>query len=309
MPPRPMGSTVLARAGLAGLMFVLAACSQPRAEPISVRFQGTDVVRYEGTLAGDDDGAQAEGIWRFFWRNGHPQALGDFRHGEAPGAADEFEDHTQVPSEGRDGHWREWNAGGALVSEGFYAAGQRSGLWREWYEDGTLRTQGQFAAGKQRGEQLTWNRKGGLASRGSFEHGERVGLHETWDEAGRLRQQALWRCGVQEGLCTVWDEHGVRREAAQYRNGLLHGARGLWNAKGELTCVSHYEKGELEGVEELFHANGRVRVHGAYERGDPVGTWMAWDEDGQQIWSREERAPRTEGVARGEKPAGREGGN
>lgn len=309
MPPRPMEGIQLARAGLAGLLFVLASCSERRAEPISIRFAGEDVVRYEGTLVSGDRGrAMAEGIWRFFWRNGRLQALGDFRAGESPGAEDELEDHTQIPTEGRNGHWREWSPSGALVCEGCYVSGLRSGMWRTWYEDGTLHTQGMFAGGKERGEQLAWHPNGLLASRGVFANGNRAGLLETWDEHGELRQSALWRNGVQDGLCTDWDEHGMRREAAQYRNGLLHGARGLWNAQGELTCVSHYVKGELEGVEELFHANGRVRVHGAYEHGEPVGTWVAWNEDGEQIWTREERAPNGNASVRGAMQAQRTAG-
>jgi antitoxin component YwqK of YwqJK toxin-antitoxin module len=305
-----MGTTTLLRAGLAGLLLTLASCSEGRLEHAAAVYPGTQQPRYAGTLVSEDGGRlMAEGIWRFFWRNGQMQALGDFRSGEPPSAADELDDHTQIPREGRSGHWREWSESGALLTEGCYCSGKRAGPWFVWYEDGKPRAQSRFVDGRESGEQSTWHPSGALATQGRFEYGRKDGVQREWDEAGVLRQQANCIDGVQEGLCTLWDEHGMRREQAQYRKGLLHGTRGLWNARGELTCISHYEAGQLEGEEELYHANGQVRVRGSYEHGDPVGKWTAWDEDGVEIWSREERAPRAVKVARGEQPAQRGGGN
>jgi len=290
------------RAGLAGLLCALAACSEPALEHAVVDYPGTSQARYVGALVPAEGGRMlAEGIWRFYWRNGTLQALGDYRAGDPPSAGDEFDDHTLVPAEGRSGHWREWNESGALVCEGCYALGKRAGLWFSWYGDGTARTQGRFVDGREHGEQLTWHPNGTLATQGNFEKGRKQGVQREWNEQGVLREEATWTAGVLEGLATHWDEHVVRREQAQYRKGLLHGTRGLWNGKGELTCTSHYEGGLLEGPEELYHANGQVRVRGAYEQGEPVGKWSAWDEDGVQIWSRDERAPRAQDLARDEK--------
>ena len=297
-----MATTTLIRAGLAGLLYVLASCSEPTLQHAVVDYPGTSQTRYVGALVPAEGGRMlAEGIWRFYWRNGTLQALGDYRSGDAPCAADEFEDHTQVPSEGRSGHWREWNESGALVCEGCYALGKRAGVWLSWYGDGTQHTQGRFVDGREHGEQLIWHPNGTLAKQGNFEKGRRQGVQREWNERGLLVEESSWTSGVLEGLCTHWDERGVRREQAQYRGGLLHGTRGLWNARGELTCVSHYEGGQLEGQEELYHANGQVRVRGSYEQGEPVGKWTAWDEDGAEIWSRDERAPREEKVVSGDK--------
>jgi len=295
-----MGTTTHFQAGLAGLVFTLASCSESAPDQASREYPGTHQARYEGMLVDLDGGRLgAEGIWRFYWRNGQLQALGDFRSGDVPTAADEFEDHTQVPMQGRSGHWREWSSSGVLLKEGCYCAGKRAGVWFTWYEDGKPRTQGRFVDDRESGEQFTWHPNGVLATQGEFEFGQKDGLLREWDESGALRKAANWVDGVQEGLCTLWDEHETRREQAQYRKGLLDGTRGLWNAKGELTCISHYEAGLLEGEEELYHANGQVRVRGAYEHGDPVGKWIAWDEDGAEIWSRDERAPRAGKAAPG----------
>ncbi len=305
-----MGTTTLIRAGLAGLLCALASCSEPVLQHAAAVYPGTDQPRYVGALVPADGGnLLAEGIWRFYWRNGRLQALGDFRSGEPPGAADEFEDHTQVPGEGRSGHWREWSDSGALVSEGCYCLGRRAGLWLSWYDDGKPRTQGRFVDGRENGEQLSWYPTGVMATQSNFEHGRKQGVQREWNEQGVLLREASWIDGMQDGLCTMWDEHGARREQAQYKQGLLHGTRGLWNARGELTCISHYEGGLLEGEEELYHPNGQVRVRGSYEQGEPVGKWVAWDEDGVEIWSRDERAPRPDKVVRNEKRTARAGGN
>src|SRR5690349_12133681 len=136
-----MATTPQIRASLAGLLCALAACSEPTLQQAVVDYPGTSQARYVGALVPADGGrVLAEGIWRFYWRNGTLQALGDYRAGDAPGAGDEFDDHTQVPLEGRSGHWREWDESGALVSEGCYALGKRAGLWLSWYGDGTQRT-------------------------------------------------------------------------------------------------------------------------------------------------------------------------
>jgi hypothetical protein len=52
-----------------------------------------------------------------------------------------------------------------------------------------------------------------------------------------------------------------------------------------------------------------VRVRGNYEHGEPVGKWSAWDENGGEIWSRDERAPSSNKVAREEKRAPGASGN
>jgi antitoxin component YwqK of YwqJK toxin-antitoxin module len=299
-----MGTRTALRSSLAGLLLALASCTQDELEQASNLYPGTQQPRYEGALVTQDIGhGRAEGIWRFYWRNGQLQAMGDYRSGEPPSGADLFDDHTQVPLEGRSGHWREWSATGVLLSEGCYCLGKRAGLWFDWYEDGQPREQGSYADGRPNGEQRTWHRNGVLATQGGFEYGQKAGVQREWDEAGVLRKQASWSENLLEGLCTLWDEHGVRREQAQYKHGLLHGTRGLWSAQGELTCVSHYVAGRLEGEEELYHPNGQVRVRGSYEHGEPVGRWLAWDEEGVEIWSREERAPSADRMARGEKRA------
>jgi antitoxin component YwqK of YwqJK toxin-antitoxin module len=153
----------------------------------------------------------------------------------------------------REGRWREWNAAGVLVREGFDANGRSVGLHRQWAGDGRLVSTshwGDAGDAGQRGEapsRMDFNPQGqltrlecGAVPRLEREpelcgHRGQVSVAELFGERGVLAARVVHERGQRLRIDSYWDSgqprssewrEGTRQTARQFdRNGTLRKER------------------------------------------------------------------------------------
>jgi antitoxin component YwqK of YwqJK toxin-antitoxin module len=134
----------------------------------------------------------------------------------------------------RDGPEREYGAGGALLSERFFARNVPTGLWRTWYADGTPRSEVDFG---EPGSDVTrpsrfWHPNGRLAAEGPTRAAVREGAWSYWTEDGVLARTGSYRAGERDGPWTFYDAKGAKQAEGVYRRGERVGTWTLWDERG-----------------------------------------------------------------------------
>jgi len=146
----------------------------------------------------------------------------------------------------RDGRWRRWSRGGALVSDSHYKRGERAGTWRTYdssgqvtgvtrYEAGRIVAEGNFVGGRlvmttmdAEGEALQrWTERNGRR------HGKAIEFHHGTHAPRRV---TVWVDGVQTGPVTLYRKDRTKIATGVLKAGVLQCGWRLFDAEGaELT--------------------------------------------------------------------------
>lgn len=96
----------------------------------------------------------------------------------------------------KDGHWKEFNKQGILISEGAYAGGLRNGLWKLYYETGELVIEETYINGKMHGAFKSYYKNGSLISEGQYLNNMREGKFLIFNQDGSPTKTMLFRQDV-----------------------------------------------------------------------------------------------------------------
>jgi hypothetical protein len=127
-------------------------------------------LKAEGLLAKDGN---YTGLWRYFFKDGKPMALGTHHEGSQFGL------------------WKRWYESGSLRDEGHYFQGCRIGPWREWHPNGQPLGVGWYLERSpgdttRCGRWSFWWDNGQKACEGAYTRGQRDGPWTFLDRDGKL---------------------------------------------------------------------------------------------------------------------------
>ena len=171
-----------------------------------------------------------------------------------------------------------------------------------WHGNGQFKSQGRYSAGEMTGEYLEWFDMGALWQHGSFEAGKSHG-HWTWlHPNGIVALDAEFRQGERSGTWTYVRDSGVVEKVIVYPNDGGPQAETTYSENGRLVSQGERFPCYSIGNWRWWHPNGQLARMGAFDSsGDRVGTWVEFDEKGNES-SRTEYAKDASNDSSNERP-------
>ena len=183
-----------------------------------------------------------EGKWTWYYENGSPEHIANYRGGEKEGAEQYWFENGQKKDE------VEWENGKRLMLNAWKENGdQMVTVGSGWFADtsiidnlgdeDTLIVSGQYEEKLQTG---LWKRTyfGGQAAwQGHFAKGKREGKWEAWHKNGQKMQEKTFQGGEPQGSETFWYANGQKAFMTVYENGAPV-KKMTWNPEGELVHVN-----------------------------------------------------------------------
>lgn len=233
------------------------------------------------------DGLQS-GTWRYWYEDGHRQAVGDWK------------DDRQF------GTWEYWYDSGARRAVGAYeAGGNRTGPWELYHPNGHVASAGSYRADRQEGMWRYWYASGGRCAVGTFIAGVRTGLWRTYAPDGTAAADALFFRGEPVGPWVRRDGRTVAHHvpANLQEHALTVGTDTIWGLIPDWSNASvleqvqppepalkviHHADGSGAALAAdhgtalltVWYADGSVAGSGPCADGHPEGTWLVAAQNG-----------------------------
>ncbi|WP_418114468.1 hypothetical protein RJD40_19695 [Vibrio scophthalmi] len=252
--------------------------------PVTVYFQGGDIVNFKGTLnSGDISTGKSIGAYEIYYENGHLLSSG------SRNAKGQYEGLTKF-----------YNQEGVLTEEATYVAGKEEGIGRLFYPNGGVEEEYTILGGNRVGEDVHYYKDGGVWQKHRFVDGKAHGLQRTYHRDGTLRQESTFVMGRQQGEYKSYYENGQISYQVSYQNdqptgvgrsyhedGLLYlevtyeqgkknGLERSWYGQDKLRSEQHYVDGKTHGVATHYYESGNTKSIENYEKGRRRGTQLAF---------------------------------
>ncbi len=185
-----------------------------------------------------------------------------------------------VDSDGnRNGPWKDFSAGGALVAEGSYNENRRSGEWKFYNASGKLEQAGSYYNGRIDGTWRWYYPEGELLREEDYYQGKRDGNYTEYARTGEVIAQGAYAEGERNGMWKI--NTGDNTEEGEYFLGLRNGEWRSYYPGGKLRFKGSYKQGNPDGRHILYYENGRTREDRYYKNGFRTRTWKKYNEIGE----------------------------
>ncbi|MFA0413345.1 hypothetical protein AB4520_06000 [Vibrio renipiscarius] len=247
--------------------------------PVTVYFQGGDIVNFKGSLnSGDISTGKSVGEYEIYYDNGQLMSSGRRNaKGEYEGLTKFYNEEGVLTQEGtfvagkEQGMGRLYYASGGIEEEYTILDGHRVGGDVHFYEDGSVWQKHRFASGKTHGIQETFYRDGSLRQKSHYVMGMRHGEYTSYYENGQVSYHINYVNDQPSGLGRSYHEDGLLYLEIAYENGKKNGLERGWHTKEQLRFEKHNLDGRLHGVATNYYPSGNKKSVENYNKGNRRG--------------------------------------
>lgn len=188
--------------------------------------------------------------------------------------------------------------------------GRKTGQWKEEYPDGTTRYEAEFHEGEPVGMMTRYFDTGIKSAEMYFDTVRGRCFTRMFYENGKLAAEGWFVNREKDSVWTYYSEYdGSVRIREPYEDGSLNGTvrnyypdggvseeigwrkdekSGDWNQfyeNGALRLSGSYRRDMLNGGYEVFYPDSTLKIKGIYKDDQSHGTWVYFDEAGNEVYS------------------------
>ena len=212
--------------------------------PVTVYFQGGDIVNFKGSFNSEDISAgKSVGEYEIYYDNGHLLSTGSRNN------LGQYEGLTRF-----------YNDEGILSHEATFVAGKERGLGKYFYPNGQIEEEFTIIDGNRVGEDVHYyENSGSVWQRHRFTDGKAHGIQSTYYPNGSLRQESNSAMGTRQGEYKNYYENGQVSYQVTYLNDQPEGLGVSYNEDGSVYLEITYVKGKKHGVERGWYGEEQLR--------------------------------------------------
>lgn len=243
--------------------------------PVTVYFQGGDVVNFKGTFnSGDISTGKSIGAYEIYYDNGYLLSSGSRNSkGQYEGLTRFYDDEGVLTQEAtfvagkEEGVGRLFYSNGGVEEEYTILGGDRVGEDVHYYKDGNVWQRHRFVDGKSHGIQEAFYRDGSPRQQSNYVMGSQHGEYTSYHENGQVSYQIRYENDQPTGVGRSYHEDGLLYLEITYGNGKKNGPERGWHTKDQLRFEKHNIDGKLQGVTTEFYPSGNTKSIEHYEKG------------------------------------------
>ncbi|WP_394210222.1 hypothetical protein [Enterovibrio calviensis] len=232
--------------------------------PVSVYFQGGEILNFKGTLnSADISTGKSVGDYEIYRENGNLLTTGS-RNDKG-----QYEGLTRL-----------YDENGVLIEEADFLAGKRHGINRSFYPDGSVEEEYTNRNGIKEGENIHYFADGTVSHRFHFVDGKSDGVQWYYYPSGAIRYKVHYKMDKVHGEYTSYYKNGQLSHQLPYVNDKQEGVGYSYNEKGFVYLETPYKKGQKHGVVRGWHVEGKLRYEENYVAGKQHGAVTHYYESG-----------------------------
>ncbi|MDD1782567.1 hypothetical protein LRP49_15450 [Enterovibrio sp. ZSDZ35] len=252
--------------------------------PVSVYFQGGEILNFEGTFnSGDISTGKSVGEYKIYHDNGNLLSTGSRNEkGQYEGLTRFYDENGVLTEEAefvaskRHGITRTFYPSGQVEEEYTNKNGIVVGENLYYFEDGTVSHRFNYVDGKTDGRQLYYSRNGTVSYSVHHKMDRVHGEYTSYYENGQVSHRVNYVNDKREGIGYSYSENGFLYLETAFRNDKKHGVVRGWYAEDKLRYEENYAYGKQHGSVTHYYASGNLKRVNYLVKGIQVGSQRSY---------------------------------
>lgn len=188
----------------------------------------------------------------------------------------------------KQGYWEKGYPNGKIAYKGYFKDGKPIGKMERFYESGIKKADINFLSDGKTSYVVFYYENGGKAADGKYINDDKDSTWNYYSYYDKLLQTIEnYKLGKKHGKVQVFYTTGQVYDQTNWVDGKKHGEWIQYFQNGNIKMITYYENDVLHGCFNVNSDNNEPEVVGRYENNLRVGTWLFYDEEGNQRLSLE----------------------
>ena len=226
------------------------------------------------------------GIWEYFYENGEPFELTEFKSEDSiEYLLKHYNEKGEITIENGNGFIKESYNSGNPKQISYYENGLPDGEYKMWNANGSLRTIGSYLSGLKDGE---WTERYFVSDqvyqKTYFKKGKKDGLFTEFIPDGTKVIEGTFKEDVKNGSWEYYFENGAKDMKGSFINGNQNGEWNFWYPNGQLYYKGGFDSGNKTGEWLFYYNDGSLWKIGSYLDNLKENNWISYYENGQKAF-------------------------